>query len=563
MAGVTDPKTTIFDALLVGNSSFGPVAGATLMDVHSLGVTITPYQNRHFTVITDTAGNIVLDTDDGGNARGDISLLGGTNVVVQYGLNPLTPGSSSWKLFNGETTEYMLEANGLGTLEMKEYIDYVEDGDELWALLSDATERRIYLRAGTVYDLPAGSGTRDITAQKMVIGASGGAGAEKATIRLTGNDYLYIQEQCIFENVRFTENWSGPYPAYLVRYYDGGAAGIRFTECSFEAVNTPSSAVLRLHTGESNVKYAIESCAFVNVPTGGTVYAIYASASLDSWIRDCVIQGADVGVRLAGTSDNVRVENNRFYDTSGSGAMLYTNTAAGMTHITGNYFKKTAIAAVGPAVRLEATGIVVFEGNSVETTHTDDTAWGANYLITVTAGNTRLINNYIKGKEMLNAASGLIGIGRSIVTTLIRGNTIHGGTDLLYGIVIDSEGFAELPPNVQINENVFRAFIYATASMIAFIDSTAGANDWAKLGTISNNIFDGASGIASNAIGGSPPGGQEVTGYTIVGNVLSELVIIQQNVFRTTVLSNNVSADGATVVTPAAAQGDNLVGNNL
>ncbi len=54
-----------------------------------------------------------------------------------------------------------------------------------------------------------------------------------------------------------------------------------------------------------------------------------------------------------------------------------------------------------------------------------------------------------------------------------------------------------------------------------------------------------------------------MTGYTIVGNVMSELSIIQQNVFRTSVLSNNVNVDGGTVVTPAAAQGDNLVGNNI
>lgn len=562
MAGTTDPKTTIVDALLVGYSSFGPVQGQTIMDVNTLGVTVTPYANRHFSVTTDTAGHIYLDTYDSGNARGNINLEAGTTVAMLYGQGPLTPGTSQWYVYDAENSKYMLECNGLGTLEVKEHIDYVEDGDELWDLLVDSTERVIYLRPGVTYDLPTGTGTRTITnARKTVIGCAAPRSAALPIIRLTGSDYLYVQEKCVFENIKFAEDWVPTYPQYLIRCIAEGASSV-FRGCVFDTRNAPTLYVLLF--GAANYSHMMENCYFEDVPAavGACMRSFTAQNSV---VRDCTFEGGTRGLYYTGTGwSNAIVEHNEFISNVASSEICFHSTAEGDSfHIRNNRFIKGPLGAPAPVIHCTGAGVHYIEGNYIETEHTSSVTWGSEYLVHFEGGDVHFLNNTVKGQEMDQTVSGLVGVGPSVDSFSCIGNHFIGGTDLTKVLVFDTLGTADKPGNIQVNDNLFEGLLAASDAYITFQDSTSGSNDYSRLGTIANNIFTGPSAVAINAIAGAPPSSQEMIGFSILGNILNESVTIQQGGFRTSIFTNNINADGNTVVTPSTPQGNNIVDHNL
>lgn len=566
MTGLTDPKTTIVDALLVGNSSFGPVAGQTIMEAHSVGVTISPLQNRHFTVRTDTAGNIILDTDDSGNARGDISHLAGTNIVEQYGLNPLTPGTSSWKLFNAELSKYMLEANGDGTLELKEHIDYVEDGDELWTLLADATERVIYLKGGVTYDLTPGTGTRTITlARKTVIGASSPRSDTMPIIRLTVNDYLLIEEQCLFENIHFTEDWDGPtFPGYLVNCKNDGASST-FRGCKFSVTNSPTLCILLFNTpGRSHI---LENCHFSAIPVTAGLAGLQSYGAENSVVRDCTFEGGEKAIYFTGGLwKNALVEHNQFINDAALAAKVRLHIEADGDNfiIRNNIFIKTSSDAPAPAIHCDGSGTFLIEGNHIETKHTDSVTWGAVYLVQVDNGNVDFINNTVKSQEMTVAESGMVGVGPGVDSFRCEGNQFIGGTDQKWGVVIDTLGTEEKPDGLQINSNHFSDIEVSNGACIYFMDSTAGANNWPVLGTISNNIFKTPEGTTVYAVNGVPPSGQEMRGFSVMGNVISGDGYIDQDLFELCTIKNNINiTSGSYPVSPDIPARSNKVEDNI
>lgn len=565
MAGAVDPRTTIVDALLVGRASREPVGGQTIVEAHGFGVFITPLQNRHFKVITNVAGSITLDADDGGNARGNVNLLAGTDVVQRFGLNPFTPGTSRWNVFNGEISAYMLECNGSGTLEFKEHVDYVETGDELWDLLSDSVSRRIYLRTGVMYDLPAGAGTRVIDARKTVVGASASDAAVAPVIRLNGNDLLNLTERCNFEGIKFTENWVGPtYPAQLINMTGDGTHG-GFVECDFVVSNSPTDAMINLWGGEISAQFHFERCTF-EAPTTTGLECIVSGGSQSSHLRDCRFTGGDTAVSFTGsTHRNLLIEGNVFNSAAGSGVALKLEGVADKITVRDNTITKAADASPSPALWLDMSGAIHVENNHIATEHASAATWGANYLVLIEDGDVKLIGNNIVGQQMTNVSSGLVGVMPSIDSLLCRGNEFSIGTNLTQGVVIDTEGVTGKPSYVQLNDNLFNGDItVAGGACISFIDSTAGANAWPTLGTIANNIFPTHAGFdLVHAVGGSPPSGQEVTGYTVTGNVMHGEINIDQGTFDTSILRHNINTHTVFSVDPPVPARDNLVGDNI
>ena len=564
MAGSVDPRTTIVDALLVGRATHSPAAGVTYLEAHSFGVTISPGMNRHVLVKTNTAGNITLDTYDSGAARGNINLNAGTTVAAVFGANPLVAGSSRFHVYNAETADYMIECNGKGTLELNEHITYTEDGDELWTHLTDTTERVIYLRPGVTYDLPAGSGTRILTAaRKTVIGTASPRSAAMPIIRLTGNDYLYVQEQCVFENVKFTENWDGPtYPQYLLRCTSDGASSA-FRGCIFQVTNSPTQYILMF--GTSGRSHIVENCYWQDIPSTAGLICMRSYPAQNSVVRDCTFEGGEKGLYLTGSGwENALVEHNSF--TAGftaSGVRLHSTASGENFNIRNNLFIKGSGEAPAPVLHCTGAGDHFIEGNHFETQHADAATWGSVYLVQFENGDIHFSNNQVKGQEMNATVSGLVGVGPNVQSFSCIGNRFIGGVDLTKVLVFDTLGNDKLPANIQVNSNKFEGLLAAADTYIKLQDSTAGVNNYPTLGTISDNIFTGPNGVSIRAVDCGAGAGKEATGFTITGNVMNETVQIYQTPFRTSIFQNNINTSGNDAITPSIAAGDNIVDGNL
>ena len=570
MGAQADARTTIVDALLVGFSAHEgggeSPAGFSLMGVNSVGMTVTLFANRDILLQTDATGNIDLDTYKGGSGRGNLNLLAGTSAIQQFGLNPLTPGTSQWAVFNAETGDYMLACNGLGTLELNEQVDYVTDGDELWRLLSDAIPRRIYLAANTSFSLPAGSGTRTVTASKTVIGLTSEDGTDPPVIDLPEDDYLRLEAYCEFENVKFTDSWSTP-PAYLVACVATGGWLATFRNCIFAADTAPSTAVLFFQPAGGDPplgKFVVEDCTF-----GGGVTAVpglkATNGLKDCVIRGCLFRGSDKAIEIGGiNATNVLIEGNSFNDRSGAGVQIdEALTDCENLVIRNNRFYRTDLGTPSPVLRIAGTGKKVICENYFRTNHSNAATWGANFLVELTGGDIQFVNNEIRGAQMNQTASGLVLVSDSIASLLCQGNHFRGGAIITKLLVLDSVGTSGAPSNIQINDNQFTELAVADATYIKIQDQTAGTDPRASLGTISNNVFTGPNGVAIRAIDCDAGADDEATGFAIIGNVMNETVQIYQTPFRTSIFRNNINTGSNDPVTPTAAAGNNLVGDNL
>jgi hypothetical protein len=443
---------------------------------------------------------------------------------------------------------------------------YVEDGDELWSLLSDAVVRRVYLRPGFVYDLPAGAGTRDITASKTVIGDTVDVGSSQATIRLAADDYLQLDAKCEFENVKFTDNWSTP-PVNMIKGDDAGCSS-SFKRCTFAPANEPASSALSFNVTEGNyVSFEFEDCVF---EAGG---ASWGADGLQAWtkVRDCVVRGCrfigfDKALLLTGGNEGtVLVEGNSFVDLVGSGLRLQDSvqSSKGSTIIRGNYFYRSDDAAPLGLLEVVGTGKKIISDNYFRTVHTDETAWNVGFLIKLDGGDIQLLNNEIRGGYMDQTVSGLVAITKDVDSCLVQGNHFRGGPVITKLLVLESEGISGMPRNVQIVNNKFSELVVADATYIKIQDQSAGSNPRASLGTISNNTFTGPNGVAIRAVDCDAGAGDEAVGFSITGNVMDENVRLYQTAFRTSIFHNNINLGGEYATSPGTALGDNLVGDNL